>query len=467
MNLYQNLNGTVVTKSWSSANFKFRKGVFQGDPLSPIIFLIVFNPLIERLQQEVKFGFQLQNMSYITTPFADDFNIITTNRRTHQRIINLIDNCCKSMGLKLKPSKCRSLSIVSGSSCDIPFTIDGVNLETLKTKHHKFLGSSITYSGKQSDIFEIISDHFSTRLKNIDSLLIRDEYKVKIYSEYLLPASRFILTVHTLSSTSLDRLDSMSRKYLKSWLNLPPCATVPILHNQNFLDIKSISQLYKESQTCAFISSRIKADPLVNNALDSRLNREKTWKRKSSIVVEANNVMKNLTDKTNLVSAKKEAKKKINENFKTKWDTHIRSLSLQGHFLELLQSTDFDLNWKSIAYSMPRNVIQFLLNSSIDTLPTNSNLVRWNKRSSPYCKLCNGKETLLHTFNNCQTMLNQGRYTWRHNSILNILVNLLKFSLLEPLELHCDLPGLMSGISTIPADILAITLKPDTDLRKQ
>ena len=464
MNLYQSLNGTVVTKSWTSENFKFNKGVFQGDPLSPIIFLIVFNPLIERLQQEIKFGYEIQNMSYISTPFADDFNIITTNRNSHQRIINLINNCCKSMGLKLKPSKCRSLSIVSGSSCDIPFSIDGIEVETLKTEHHKFLGSTITYSGKQRDIFEVISEHFSSRLDNIDSLLIRNEFKVKIYRDYLLPASRFILTVHTLSSTNLDRLDSLSRKYLKSWLNLPPCATVPILHNQNFLDIKSISQLYKESQTCAFISSRIKADNLVNNALDSRLDREKTWTRKSSILVEADNVMKDLANPSNLESAKKEAKVKIKDQFQSKWDTHIRSLSLQGNFLELLQSTDFDVDWKSIAYSMPRNVIQFLLNSSIDTLPTNANLVRWNKRSSPNCKLCSNKETLLHTFNNCQTMLNQGRYTWRHNSILNIIVNFLKSSLSDSLKLHSDLPGLMSGISTIPCDILATALKPDITL---
>ena len=36
INLYSMLNGTVVTKDWTSVRFKFNKGVFQGDPLSPV-----------------------------------------------------------------------------------------------------------------------------------------------------------------------------------------------------------------------------------------------------------------------------------------------------------------------------------------------------------------------------------------------------------------------------------------------
>ena len=44
---YSNLTGYVKTKDWKSPMFKIKCGMFQGDTLSPVIILTVFNPLIE------------------------------------------------------------------------------------------------------------------------------------------------------------------------------------------------------------------------------------------------------------------------------------------------------------------------------------------------------------------------------------------------------------------------------------
>ena len=51
MSLYDGLKGKVRTSKWVSEEFRFCKGVFQGDPLSPIIFLMCFNPIIEDLKR--------------------------------------------------------------------------------------------------------------------------------------------------------------------------------------------------------------------------------------------------------------------------------------------------------------------------------------------------------------------------------------------------------------------------------
>ena len=47
MSLYNGIDGTVVGSGWKSERFAFKRGVFQGDPLSPSIFICVFNPLLE------------------------------------------------------------------------------------------------------------------------------------------------------------------------------------------------------------------------------------------------------------------------------------------------------------------------------------------------------------------------------------------------------------------------------------
>ena len=56
-NLYTSCQAVVETPSWRSSPFSFWRGAFQGDPLRPTIFLMVFNPVIHQLKNmEEKYG---------------------------------------------------------------------------------------------------------------------------------------------------------------------------------------------------------------------------------------------------------------------------------------------------------------------------------------------------------------------------------------------------------------------------
>ena len=100
--------------------------------------------------------------------------------------------------------------------------------------------------------------------------------------------------------------------------------------------------------------------------------------------------------------------------------------------------------------------MKFLLNSVIDTLPTATNLTRWNKSSSDKCKICRNKETTLHILNGCKTALDDGRYTWRHNTIVNYIENNLDK---EKYTVRTDLPGHQA--KTLPPEIIITSLIPD------
>ncbi|KAK3802302.1 hypothetical protein RRG08_066140 [Elysia crispata] len=65
--------------------------------------------------------------------------------------------------------------------------------------------------------------------------------------------------------------------------------------------------------------------------------------------------------------------------------------------------------------------ISFLIRSVYDLLPSNANLVRWGKKEDPTCPLCQGRQTTEHVLSSCKIALSQGRYTWRHNRVLQEL----------------------------------------------
>ena len=62
---------------------------------------------------------------------------------------------------------------------------------------------------------------------------------------------------------------------------------MPFFTCLNGLAIKRIADVYYDSHTAAHISSRMKGGDVVNQCLDSRLERERTWTSKMSAVCKA------------------------------------------------------------------------------------------------------------------------------------------------------------------------------------
>ena len=84
-----------------------------------------------------------------------------------------------------------------------------------------------------------------------------------------------------------------------------------------------------------------------------------------------------------------------------------------------------DLSW-TFVLDTPPNLLSFCLASTYDVLPSPSNLKRWRICTEASCFLC-GKEvcTTSHVPGACQISLSQGRFTFRHDSVLNSLVDAL------------------------------------------
>jgi hypothetical protein len=94
-------------------------------------------------------GFNHQGLHHITLPFADVFNLLTGHEVIHQNIIKEIMSWTTSMGLVVKPRKCKSLSIKAGCSAAEEFKLGDYTMASIRDDPYmKFLGGYITYEGK-------------------------------------------------------------------------------------------------------------------------------------------------------------------------------------------------------------------------------------------------------------------------------------------------------------------------------
>ena len=136
----------------------------------------------------------------------------------------------------------------------------------------------------------------------------------------------------------------------------------------------------------------------------------------------------------------------------------MKSLTLQGHFLSLATQEKSDVLWKSSMFQLKSGTLKFMINASIETLPTPANLARWKYSSNNKCKLCGNKGTTNHILNCCKIMLDTKRYTWRHDNIIHFIVT----NVDSRFTVYSDLPGWeTTGGGTIPPALCVTNLKPD------
>ena len=257
---------------------------------------------------------------------------------------------------------------------------------------------------------------------------------------------RFALTVHDLTSTQRKSLDSL---------------TTAIIYSSVGLNIQSMSHLYFQSHSLSIARTLERADIRTTQALNTKLRREEHFVRKDLGNTRAHQFYQEaITLGTNsMTTLKTKIKSAINADQSKAWLDHLKKLVVQGDLLNLAHSEESDITWRSAIYSLPRRVLSFAINSSIDTLPTFRNLKLWGKKMSSNCKLCGNTQTLLHVAG-CKTMLDQGRYTWRHNCVLNHIEMYIR-GLTNNANIISDLPGRSLSGLTIPPEVLVTSARPD------
>ena len=90
-----------------------------------------------------------------------------------------------------------------------------------------------------------------------------------------------------------------------------------------------------------------------------------------------------------------------------------------------------DFSWASLL-AMSANLTSFCLASTYDTLPSPANLKRWRVTTETMCTLCSKDVcTTAHILGACKVSLQQGRYTFRHHTVLRGVIEVLKTFILN------------------------------------
>ena len=568
-NAYSKLIASISTRQWVTPSFKISRGTFQGDTLSPLLFLLCFHPILsyaeklpstssemtqtlpnssglpppgsfiyvewnEEASDEEKGWYKCRVVRYLpdcravleydnysteevslrevqwhftrksSKPFmamdsnlpvyplkkvcaeaakaktiklsprtvlgyADDTTILSKSPEEHQQALIEIDNKCSDLGLEIRPDKCVSL-IFNGRSMNKQrtFKIHQGHTRNISSTPTKFLGQTIGITIASTRVHA--SKGFSTKvysaLEKIDRLPIRGEYKVWIYKSYLVPSLTFNLAVEIISASTIKKIQSKATSYLKRWLKLPKCSTLASLFHPGVCNLPHLPQAQEKAKLRLLAQVHISPDQnlreLENLILDpSFAHRQCIPPICQEIAHIASPQINSNAEPIHLLDSMKNI---LSKRQCAVWDSHLETLSVQSKFLDIAALEQHSKVWSRIMFGLPAGQLSFLIRAGIDVLPSPANLQRWNIQPDSTCSLCNSRPcTVSHILNGCPTALNQGRYTWRHDSVLSHLLKLIQSTLSE-VTIYADLPGhraLNNPPSTIPPSLVATSARPD------
>ena len=114
---YTDLSATISTDERSTDPFPLQLGVYQGDPLSVVIFLTVINTLSDTLCTRRDLGFSLPQSSISINHllYADDTCIISNMPAGCQHLLDMVQRWLEWAQLKVKVPKCRSMVLQASS----------------------------------------------------------------------------------------------------------------------------------------------------------------------------------------------------------------------------------------------------------------------------------------------------------------------------------------------------------------
>ena len=242
-----------------------------------------------------------------------------------------------------------------------------------------------------------------------------------------------------------DSITATANRFLKKWLKINRPTSTEILYlPEAGLNLKNPKTFLKSMQISKHHILSNSRDPKVRFLSESRLYKAleakgNRWKPESTLLEIENTLLwesEFMRGKSSLSSKKPPANfsktpKKVQKKLITTSAREMEADKMRIRLLDLVRNGDFttwdnimssDIHWFDMIYDLNESVVSFRLNAISNALPSPYNLQKWGLKGQGKCQLCNKRvATAAHILSNCYVAVRQGRYTWRHNSVLAAL----------------------------------------------
>ena len=196
---------------------KIITGIYQGDSLSVIRFVLALNPLSHLLRSTKGFAYGKNSQHQHTHNFSvDDLKLYAGDINTVKRQLEIVTTSSKGIGMKFGEEKCAFLQIEKGIiKKPVPLNINHLTIQPVADgDSYKYLGidENITYNGPLNK--EKVSKEYLNRVRKIWSSELSDFNKVIAHNSFAVPIITPTIGIIDSIIEDIRQVDINTRKLL-------------------------------------------------------------------------------------------------------------------------------------------------------------------------------------------------------------------------------------------------------------
>ena len=400
LEMYQNSSTIITLKGKSTRRIAINSGVKQGCPLSPLLFNIVMDELIERLKKR-KIGVEVGGELITVMAFADDLVLVTEDASHMTIALYECEQYFKQKGLKVNSGKCGSMRILPVKGKKNMKVVTATHrkwnespIPTLDFKRlSKYLGVHIRINGE----IALPIEEWSIQLERLRRSHLNALQKIQSIRQAVIAKILYHLRLSDHGLGMARKLEKLIRKEFKLILHLPSWTSTQWIHHRKGGNIPSLLQATMISRKKASEKMKLDSDPIAREIGDriDPLNGE----RLERLGIKGNN-WKNIKDEQ-----------------KCRSESIIEKQNNGKAILTMFESTiSRDWLWSDRGLTPGDKIrsIQALSNTSPNQMNKTRGEPDVRRRR---CRKCNEElEDDQHILNKCK--LNEGLMTRRHDHLV-------------------------------------------------
>ncbi|CAH2018627.1 unnamed protein product [Acanthoscelides obtectus] len=402
---------------------QIKRGIYQGDTLSPLLFVIAMVPL-STLLNEANLGYQLKGandcLSHLL--YMDDLKLISPSQNKLKTSLNIVKKFSDDIQMSFGLDKCAVVTFRRGMHYDSANIIVDEG-QTIKSLEHggvyKYLGIKegphITHDSLKVDI----RHEYITRVRKILQTQLTSRNKITAIGALAIPIMQYSFGIINWTLDDIRQMDRKTRKLMTTHNILHPKADIDRLYvprKKGGRGLKQIEETYNNTifSVGQYIQTRSEQDRLLQMLL-AHDNRKPTNR---SIVKRSNKIKLEAAEAGHTVErGNRSIKLYLKQCVEEKW----RSKPLHGQHIRQMEElpVDLRLSFGWLQYGDLKGETESLLVAAQDqALKTRYIEQAIHKtRNDGKCRLCHiHNETVEHIISACP-ILAPKEYTDRHNNV--------------------------------------------------